>query len=130
MADDDPRATWASPGETSSFWNAKLKELEKEGGEHNDADLRPGRLGKIVAEARPKLGWEGVKIDLYCPDHGVREVERTFTSLGWNFDLNRPHEKKDEVPAPTTASTFVAMRQLYQYYKTYTPNPLEPGTVC
>eukprot|EP01051_Picozoa_sp_SAG22_P034075 SAG22_NODE_15263_length_353_cov_0.606299_1_plen_112_part_01 len=108
---DDPRAAWAKPAEVAAFFSQEVKAFEKDGGEHNDSELPDDRLEDIVARARPKLGWEGVKIDLYCPDHGVREVERTFTSLGWSFDRNCPHDKQPEEPAKM-ADGFKAMREL------------------
>ena len=89
---------------------------------------------------------EGVKIDLYTLDHSVREVDKTFTQLGWHLDENRPNPSALDEPATvrfcltfasrlTPRLTFAslllqvatatgAMRLLERYYQSYEPNEL------
>jgi translation initiation factor 1 (eIF-1/SUI1) len=129
MADEDaadPRAGWATPAQAAAFWNRQVKALEGEGGQHNSSELPQSKFKALTGQARKALGWEKVKIDLYCPDHGVREVERTFTQLGWDFDGNCPHGTQPDEPT-TFASAHQAMTMLEHYYSRYTPNVLEPG---
>ena len=124
----DPREGWATPSEAAAFWATQVHAFETEGGEHNTgAIVEPERFERIVADARDVLGWDRIKVDLYCLDHSVREVDRTFHQIGWVFDTNEPAAKV-ETPA-TVATVFRSMRVLEQYFSRYTPNELPAGTI-
>ena len=43
-------------------------------------------LRKLTPDTRQAYGWENTVISLANPDHGVREIERTFRKLGWDFE--------------------------------------------
>ena len=87
--------------------------LEKSISDLNNQKVEAQSAEDIVAEARPTLGWEEVKIDLYCPDHGVREVERTFTSLGCPYTEPLPNPLvANTKPAPPAVKRMEARRAI------------------
>ena len=123
----EPRESWATPKQASTFFGTWVHKFEKDGGIHNQQRVPNETWEQLVSEARETLGWQGVKIDLYTLDHSVREVDKTFTQLGWHFDQNRPNPSELDEPA-TVATAHEAMRLLERYYSSYEPNELPKGT--
>lgn len=81
-----------------------------------------GLLKRITPEIRTKYGWETAEISLRNPDHGVREIERTFRKLGWAFDSAKivPGSK------PPNFDLFLMMlKDLARYFD---ENPVTPKT--
>jgi translation initiation factor 1 (eIF-1/SUI1) len=71
-----------------------------------------GVLLKLTPEVRHNYGWEATEISLRNPDHGVREIERTFRKLGWDFD-----QAKVCSTAPPDFDLFVLMlKDLARYF--------------
>ena len=126
--DDEPRAAWATPKAASVFFGKWTNKFEKQGGEHNENLVENSAWVELCVDLRESLGWQGVKIDLYTLDHSVREVDKTFTQLGWHLDENRPNPSALDEPA-TVATATGAMRLLERYYLSYEPNELPKGTV-
>ena len=95
MSDDeaeyDPRSGFAPPEECVVAWTKKAGRLSKESTAKDEGAELPfeaKRLRKLVDEMRGQLGWQGVEVSLYNPDRSVREVDRTFSGIGWSFEHN------------------------------------------
>jgi hypothetical protein len=124
----EPREAWATPKAASVFFGTWVHKFEKDGGSHNQKIVPNGTWQELCVELRESLGWQGVKIDLYTLDHSVREVDKTFTQLGWHLDENRPNPSALDEPA-TVATAHESMKLLERYYLSYEPNELPKGTV-
>ena len=74
---------------------------------------------KLVTDARAALGWEEglVEVSLHNKSRPVREVERTFRKMGWDFERNK------EVPAKAGGRTLElekvlgALISLHRYFR-------------
>jgi hypothetical protein len=124
----EPREAWATPKQASVFFGKWVHTFEQDGGAHNQKVVPDATWSELCGELRESLGWQGVKIDLYTLDHSVREVDKTFTQLGWHLDQNRPNPSALDEPA-TVAKATESMKLLERYYMGYEPNELPKGTV-
>ena len=84
-----------------------------------------GMLQKLTPDTRKNFGWEGEEISLHNPDHGVREIERTFRKLGWDFN----HAKVVPGSRPPDFDLFLMMtKDLARYFDEHPVALKSPGS--
>ena len=80
---------------------------------------------KLTPDVRTTYGWVGTEISLRNPDHGVREIQRTFQKLGWDFQ--NAQVVKGSRP-PDFDLFLVMVKDLARYFDTHPATKVPAGS--